>query len=83
MGGFTRGDSPLAEMADIHLQVHIREEEGIFKATPSRYALLAVVDAIALEVGILRKDSHKDVLRRIKYNLDAVRGVDKRFPVGD
>ncbi|MCM8530305.1 MAG: MurR/RpiR family transcriptional regulator [Lentisphaeraceae bacterium] len=79
----TRGDSPLAKIADIHLQVHVQEDEGIFKATPSRYALLAVVDAIALEVAVLRQDSSKEVLRRIKYNLDAVRGVDKRFPVGD
>jgi RpiR family transcriptional regulator, carbohydrate utilization regulator len=79
----TRGDSPLAELADIHLQVHVVEEEGIYKATASRYALLAVIDAIALEVGILRKDSAKETLRRIKYNLDAVRGGDRRFPVGD
>jgi RpiR family carbohydrate utilization transcriptional regulator len=79
----TRGDSQLAEIADIHLHVHIREDEGIFKATPSRYALLAVVDAIALEVAVLRKDSSKETLRRIKYNLDEVRGTDKRFPVGD
>tara|TARA_R110000850_G_scaffold107824_4_gene219617 strand:- start:1082 stop:1960 length:879 start_codon:yes stop_codon:yes gene_type:complete len=79
----TRGDSPLAELADIHLQVHVPEEEGIFKATSSRYALLAVVDAIALEVGMLRQDSSKEVLRRIKYNLDSIRGADRRFPVGD
>ena len=79
----SRGDSPLAELSDIHLQVHIEEEEGIFKATPSRYALLAVVDAIALEVAMRRKDSSAEVLRRIKYNLDSIRGEDKRFPVGD
>ena len=54
-----------------------------FIATASRYALLAVVDAVALELAVLRKDSSKETLRRIKYNLDAVRGVDKRFPVGD
>ncbi|WDE99247.1 MurR/RpiR family transcriptional regulator [Lentisphaera profundi] len=79
----TRGDSPLAQLANIHLQVHIAEEEGIYKATASRYALLAVVDAIALELAILRKDSAKESLRRIKYNLDTVRGGDRRFPVGD
>ena len=79
----TRGDSELAKIADILLNIHISEDEGIFKATASRYALLAVVDAIALEVGILRKDSSKETLRRIKYNLDSMRGVDKRFPVGD
>ncbi|MCM8531863.1 MAG: MurR/RpiR family transcriptional regulator [Lentisphaeraceae bacterium] len=79
----TRGDSPLAELSHVHLQVHTREEEGIFKATPSRYALLAVVDAVALEVGMLRKDSSAEVLRRIKYNIDTIRGEDKRFPVGD
>lgn len=79
----TRGDSELAKIADILLNIHIKEDEGIFKATASRYALLAVVDAIALEVGVLRKDSSKETLRRIKYNLDSIRGVDKRFPVGD
>ena len=79
----TRGDSPLAQVADVHLEVHIVEDEGIFKATPSRYALLAVVDAIALELAVLRQDSSKETLRRIKYNLDSLRGGDKRFPVGD
>jgi RpiR family carbohydrate utilization transcriptional regulator len=79
----TRGDSPLAEIADILLNVHIREDDGIYRATPSRYGLLAVLDAVALEVGMLRKDSSKETLRRIKYNLDAVRGSDKRFPLGD
>jgi RpiR family transcriptional regulator, carbohydrate utilization regulator len=79
----TRGDSPLAKLAEVHLQTHIQEDEGIFKATASRYALLAVVDAIALEVAVLRQDSSKETLRRIKYNLDAIRGVDNRFPVGD
>lgn len=79
----TRGDSELAKIADVLLSIHIKEDEGIYKATASRYALLAVVDAIALEVGILRKDSSKETLRRIKYNLDSIRGVDKRFPVGD
>lgn len=79
----TRGDSPLAKIADVHLHVHIQEDEGIYKATASRYALLAVVDAVALELAVHRQDSSKETLRRIKYNLDAVRGVDKRFPVGD
>lgn len=79
----TRNDSPLAKLADIHLQVHIQEDEGIMKATASRYGLLAVVDAIALEVGMLRKDTSKETLRRIKYNLDQLRGEDKRFPLGD
>ena len=79
----TRGDSPLANIADIHMQVHIVENEGIYKATASRYALLAVIDSIALELAVLRKDSSKEILRRIKYNLDAVRGGDRRFPVGD
>ena len=50
----TRGDSPLAEVADLHLQVHIQESEGIMKATASRYGLLALVDAISLEVGMIK-----------------------------
>lgn len=79
----TRGDSPLAELSHVHLQVHTHEDEGIFKATPSRYALLAVVDAVALEVGMLRKDTSAEILRRMKYNIDTIRGDDKRFPVGD
>jgi len=32
---------------------------------------------------MLRKDSSKETLRRIKYNLDQLRGEDKRFPLGD
>jgi RpiR family carbohydrate utilization transcriptional regulator len=79
----TRNDSELASLSDLHLQVHIKEDEGIFKATSSRYALLAVMDAIALEVGMKRQDSSKEVLRRIKYNLDQIRGGDKWYPVGD
>ena len=59
----TRGGSPLAKLSDVHLQVHIEEDEGIYKATPSRYALLAVIDALALEVGMLRKTASN--LRRL------------------
>ncbi len=79
----TRGGSPLAGASDIHLQVHIEEPEAIFKPTASRYALLAVVDAIALDLAKMRKDISGELIRRIKFNLDDHRGTDQRFPVGD
>lgn len=79
----TRASTELSKLSDVHLHVHVHEAESIFKATPSRYALLAAVDAIALEVANMRQDECKEILRRMKYNLDSLRGSDQRFPVGD
>lgn len=79
----TRGDSSLAKESDLQLNVHINEPEGIFRPTASRYALLAVVDAIALSLANMRTEVSRELIRRIKYNLDDHRGADKRFPVGD
>ncbi|WDI43749.1 MurR/RpiR family transcriptional regulator [Bremerella sp. P1] len=79
----TRGDSSLARESDLHLHVHIDEPEGIFRPTASRYAILAVIDAIALTLANLRTEVSRELIRRIKYNLDDHRGTDKRFPVGD
>lgn len=79
----TRSNTTLSNLSDIHLQVHVHESEDIFKPTASRYALLAAVDAIALEVANMRQDKCKEILRKIKYNLDSKTGKDQRFPLGD
>ena len=79
----TRSNTTLANLSHIHLQVHVHESENIFKPTPSRYALLAAVDAIALEVANMRQDKCKEILRKMKYSLDHQRDKDQRFPLGD
>ncbi len=79
----TRSSTTLSDLSDIHLQVQVQESEGIFKPTPSRYALLAVVDTLALEVANLRQNTCKEMLRKIKYNMDSKRDRKNRYPLGD
>ncbi|MDN5202540.1 MurR/RpiR family transcriptional regulator [Fulvivirgaceae bacterium BMA10] len=79
----TRSNTSLANLSDVHLQVHVQESEGIFKPTPSRYALLAAVDTIALEVANVRQDKCKEILRKIKYSIDHQRDKTQWLPLGD
>ncbi|WP_066740479.1 MurR/RpiR family transcriptional regulator [Cupriavidus sp. D384] len=82
--------SPLAARADVLLPVRTLETDFIFKPSASRYAMLLVVDVLATQCAMLQQEQSKEKLRRLKYVLDAHRGVshdsdgpDSRQPLGD
>ncbi len=79
----TPPETPLAAQADIVLPLLVSENDYIFKPSASRYAMLAMVDVLAIELAMANKPQAKDRLRRIKLALDDHRdGVD-RLPLGD
>ncbi len=79
----TAGGSPLAEAADVMLPVVARETDFIYHPSSSRYAMLAAIDVLALELALRHQDRSRDKLRRLKITLDAHRGGDNRQPLGD
>ncbi|CBV41402.1 MurR/RpiR family transcriptional regulator [Halomonas elongata] len=79
----TANGSPLAETADVVLPVAARETDFIYHPSASRYAVLAAIDVLALELALRHQDRSRDKLRRLKITLDAHRGGDNRQPLGD
>lgn len=75
--------SPLAEAADVVLPVVARETDFIYHPSSSRYAMLAAIDVLAMELALRHQDRSRDKLRRLKITLDAHRGGDNRQPLGD
>ncbi len=71
----TPAQTPLAEQVDLVLPLLVQESDYIFKPTPSRYAMLAMVDVLATELAMANKAQAKDRLRRIKLVLDSHRGA--------
>nr|WP_297457769.1 MurR/RpiR family transcriptional regulator [uncultured Halomonas sp.] len=79
----TASGSPLAEAADVVLPVVARETDFIYHPSSSRYAMLAAIDVLAMELALRHQDRSRDKLRRLKITLDAHRGGDNRQPLGD
>jgi RpiR family carbohydrate utilization transcriptional regulator len=71
-------------MADVLLPIKTLETDLIFKPSSSRYAMMATLDMLVLELALLHKESSQERLRRLKYVLDAHRGGgDLHQPLGD
>ncbi|MGF1754364.1 MurR/RpiR family transcriptional regulator [Vibrio makurazakiensis] len=79
----TAANSPLAEVSDLVLPIVTQETDFIYKPSASRYAMLAMVDVIAMELAVSHKRRSRDRLRRLKLALDSHRGGIDRQPLGD
>lgn len=75
--------SPLAAAADVVLPIATRETDFILHPSASRYALMAAIDVLALELAMRHRDQARAKLRRLKIALDDHRGGDNRQPLGD
>lgn len=75
--------TPLAEIADVSLPIEHQETDFIYKPSASRYAMLALVDVISMELAVNHKRRSRDKLRRLKVALDSHRGGGDRQPLGD
>ncbi|GAA5176925.1 MurR/RpiR family transcriptional regulator [Modicisalibacter zincidurans] len=71
------------EPSDVVLPVVARETDFIYHPSASRYAMLAAIDVLALELALRHQDRSRIKLRRLKITLDAHRGGDNRQPLGD
>ncbi|EOD80852.1 Transcriptional regulator, RpiR family [Grimontia indica] len=79
----TQADSPLAEIGDLVLPITTQETDFIYKPSASRYAMLALVDVISMQLAVTHKRRSRDKLRRLKLALDSYRGGGDRQPLGD
>lgn len=79
----TAMNSPLAGTSDIVLPITSRETDFIYHPSASRYAMLAVIDVLALELAMRHRERSRTKLRRLKLSLDDHRGGDNRQPLGD
>lgn len=81
---FTALGSPLARRADWLIPVQALETDFVFKPSSSRYAMLLALDVLATALAQLQPENSQELLRRIKFVLDAERGgADARHPLGD
>ncbi|EMQ2876433.1 MurR/RpiR family transcriptional regulator [Vibrio navarrensis] len=75
--------TPLAQKADLLLPIQYHETDFIYKPSASRYAMLALIDVLAMALAVKNKRRSRDKLRRLKVALDSHRGGEERQPLGD
>ncbi len=79
----TAPGSTLAKTADILLPFSVPEDSNLYKPNSARYAMMAIVDLIAMSTAETIGPSVLEGLRRIKHSLAAVNVNDPRLPLGD
>lgn len=83
LAAITQFGSPLADLADCALTIETREGDDIFRPTTARYALMLMMDLLAMKLAQVHEAVTRENLRRIKLNLDTHRGGSDRQPLGD
>lgn len=79
----TAPGSALARVADTVIEFQPVEDGNLYKATSSRFALLAILDMIAMAVAETRGTKVMETLRRIKQSLNTLKVEDPKLPLGD
>ncbi len=75
--------SPLSKAAELLIEYQPIEDGNIFKPTSSRFALLAILDMLAMSVAESRGTKVLENLRRIKQSLNTLKVKDPSLPLGD
>ena len=79
----TAPGSALAQVADVVIEYQPIEDGNLYKPTSSRFALLAIVDMLAMAVAETRGTKVMETLRRIKQSLNTLKVEDPKLPLGD
>ncbi|SCY79626.1 transcriptional regulator, RpiR family [Microvirga guangxiensis] len=79
----TAPGSALAREAEILLPFSVPEDSNLYKPNSARYAMMAIVDLIAMTTAEAIGPAVLEGLRRIKHSLAAVNVNDPRLPLGD
>lgn len=86
-GGFTlavtAAGSPMAENAALALTFEAPLDTDLYKPSPTRYALLAMVDMLATATAEACGPRVLEGLRRIKQTVNTLKINDPRLPIGD
>ena len=81
--GITRPGSRLGGIVHSLIGVDLPEDTSIYKPTATRYAFLAIIDALAMSVAYTRHDVTTELLRRARASLTAYHGRTGPQPLGD
>jgi DNA-binding MurR/RpiR family transcriptional regulator len=79
----TAPGSALAQSAETVIEFTPVEDGNLYKPTSSRFALLAILDMLALAVAESRGTKVMESLRRIKQSLNTLKVEDPKLPLGD
>lgn len=80
---FTAPGSELARTAEIVFPFHIDEGDNVYRPSPTRYAMLAIVDMLSMVVAENLGPGVVEGMRRIKHQLNALEHRDPQLPLGD
>lgn len=76
-------DSPIQNASNLRLPLTYSEDENLLKPSSARFALLAVVDVLALSAAHAMRPGVTETLRRVRQSLAAQDITDPSLPVGD
>ena len=79
----TKPASPLAKGAKLVVPFEFQEDGGLLKPSSSRYALLALVDILAMAAAESIGSAAVERLRRVRQSLTSSHILDPKNPVGD
>lgn len=79
----TPNGSLLSNAAEITVHFQTAEDGNVYKPSPSRFALLVIVDILATMVAEKKGPQIMENLRRIKQSLNVLKREDPRLPLGD
>lgn len=79
----TAPGSALATLGDLAITFRIPEDAELYKPSSSRYALLVMVDLLAMETALAMGAPVLERLRRIKQSLNTLKVNDPTLPIGD
>lgn len=81
--GVTAPDSPLARAVQYLVPFVFEEDQNLYKPSSSRFAMLAVVDILAMAAAEAIGPDVLERLRRVRQSLTAIRSEGPMQPIGD
>lgn len=81
--GVTAPDSPLARAVQHLVPFVFEEDQNLYKPSSSRFAMLAVVDILAMAAAEAIGPDVLELLRRVRQSLTAIRSEGPMQPIGD
>jgi DNA-binding MurR/RpiR family transcriptional regulator len=81
--GVTAPDSPLARAVQHLVPFVFEEDQNLYKPSSSRFAMLAVVDILAMAAAEAIGPDVLELLRRVRQSLAAIRSDGPMQPIGD
>ena len=79
----TAPESELGRGSDLLIPFHVQEDGGLYRPSTAHFAMLAIVDMIAMATAEAVGPRSLETLRRIKQNLNVLKVSNPQLPIGD